>query len=310
MTKTAPEMDAATANARLIERRKTVKISIEPTEKRGKQGTTDGPIDPIGIADRFIQLGKEAAVFAAKVAGQLAGVKDQICKVHGCVTKPDLRRSVVASRQAGEFTAVFEPCRQCFQITGGPDAWKLKAGISMEFVGATLENWIPRDAEEADHLRKVHEFRKQRSGFLVMIGKRGTGKTHLGCALINHWHCGLILSQADLLNRLRKTYGDSKSEDIIERCQKAALLVVDEMGLSVGGKDELPMMHEILSHRHTNFKPTVLIGNITPGELHTVIGERMMDRLQMSLSHQLIFTGKSIRKSLASGYGKSVSGGR
>lgn len=297
ITKVVSEADEVLqANARLMQRRKEVKISFDrPEAKPAGQRESSPPVDIVEATDRLCEVGRQARIFAAQVQGQLAGVKQITCKTHGCMLKPDFRRSVMASRQAGQFTAIYEPCPQCHQITSGPDAWKLRAGISMEFMEATLDNWIPKTEEDFKNLQSVQAFRKQRTGFLTMLGQKGTGKTHLAVGLLTHWRSGLILTQADLLYRLRRSYGDSKAEDIIERCKAAALLVIDEIGLSVGGKDELPMLHEILNFRHTNFKPTVLIGNIGPGELAGIVGERMIDRLRQSLFHQLIFTGKTVR---------------
>jgi DNA replication protein DnaC len=136
-----------------------------------------------------------------------------------------------------------------------------------------------------------------------MLGNRGTGKTHLSAGIVEHYRRGLMITQATLLYRLRESYGKNNSVNVIDLCQKAAVLVIDDIGLSAGGKDELPMLHEILSFRHSQFKPTVLTGNIKPSELPAVIGERMVDRLQQSLfCEPLIFAGTSNRPARRSAY--------
>lgn len=81
-----------------------------------------------------------------------------------------------------------------------------------------------------------------------------------------------------------------------------ACLVLDEIGLSSGGRDELPLLHDILDHRHGNFLPTILTGNIELDTLRDVIGERMSDRLKESVFAILNFGGASHRSQARAGY--------
>lgn len=288
------EITAAEANARLLARRKQVKISLDDP-KAGKVPTIK-PADVPSNFERLLEIGREEKKFADSIAAQLAKMKPHFCEVHKYERKPDLRATVAASRETRVMTPRFEPCPTCKIVASGPEAWMIKVGVPMELAHATLDNWSPRNEEETAILEAVRKFRKFRTGFIVMLGKRGTGKSHLGVALIKEWRCGLMITQANLLYRLRRSYGNNGSEDIIEKCRATPFLVIDEMGLSAGGKDEFPMLHEILSYRHGAFKPTVLTGNIQPGELAEIIGDRMVDRLQQSIFKQLLFNGESNRK--------------
>lgn len=68
------------------------------------------------------------------------------------------------------------------------------------------------------------------------------------------------------------------------------------MGLSAGGRDELPLLHDVLDYRHGHQKPAILTGNISVDQLRDVVGERMADRLRESCFAVLNFTGKSHRR--------------
>ena len=107
---------------------------------------------------------------------------------------------------------------------------------------------------------------------------------------------GLYVTQAGLLGRLRRTYRDDDAIDPVAQCKKAGLLVLDEMGLTSGGRDEFPMIHEILDYRYGERKPTILCGNITIDQLKQIVGDRMMDRLTECAFAILDFGGPSHRK--------------
>lgn len=299
--KEIPSKEALEANARLIEKRKTFKLIIADDKKNPipEAPATAGANE---FVERLRKVGEEASAFREQITKKLGAEKYRACATHECELLPDVELSVRDSREAGEYIARFKPCPICQRIKHGPEAWKLKLGIPAELMDATLDNWQPGDEEEAAHLVKVRKFVKQRSGFLLLLGSRGRGKTHLSAAIVSHFRSGRMFTQADLLYRLRQRYSDNTAEDVITAAKHAKILVIDEMGLSAGGKDEFPMLHEILSHRHSNYLPTVLNGNITPTELAQIIGERMQDRLQQSLVYRIIFTGESNRKNLRAQY--------
>ena len=288
-------------NARLLEKRKTFKLVVSDDKKNPipqEPATASGN----EFIERLRKVGEEAAAFREKITKQLGVEKYRACQTHDCELLPDVELSIRDSREAGQYIARFKPCPICQRLKHGPESWKLKLGIPAELMDATLDNWNPQTEEEHGHLLKVKTFVKKRTGFLILLGARGRGKTHLSAAIISHFRTGRMFTQADLLYRLRQRYSDNAAEDVITAAKHAKILVIDEMGLSAGGKDEFPMLHEILSHRHTNYLPTVLNGNITPTELAQIIGERMQDRLQQSLVYRIIFTGESNRKNLRADY--------
>ena len=129
-----------------------------------------------------------------------------------------------------------------------------------------------------------------------MLGGFGTGKSHLGAAALRKFGRGWFIKQSSLLFALRATYKDKAAFDPIERAQTARLLVLDDVGISSGGRDELPLLHEILDYRHGERLPTIITSNLPIEGLSSVIGERMADRLRESAFRVLKFSGASNRR--------------
>jgi DNA replication protein DnaC len=219
------------------------------------------------------------------------------CRSHPEVTRqldPELSRR---SSFGQDKRAVYTPCPKCeaeAMLSKVNDALR-SGGVPKELMHATLDNWKPRNETEAEHLERVRQFTTVRRGTLIMLGDVGTGKTHLAVGVARLFAKPVMVKQSALLRKLRATYRDRTAEDPVPICQNAGLLVLDEIGLSVGGRDELPMLHDILDHRHCEMLPTVLTGNLHPGELRELIGERLDDRLHESGFEVLNFTGPSQR---------------
>jgi DNA replication protein DnaC len=193
---------------------------------------------------------------------------------------------------------VFKKCELCqAEIRRQQETDRLQLmGVPLNLCSASFDNWIPNNEGAEANLVAVRQFAATRRGFLILLGALGTGKSHLGVAALRTFQSGLFIKQSELLRRLRQTYRDRAAIDPVDEAQNAGCLVLDEMGLSPGGRDELPLLHDVLDHRHGNQKPTVLTGNLKFDELSVVIGDRMADRLRESAFAILYFGGTSHRR--------------
>jgi DNA replication protein DnaC len=251
------------------------------------------------VGARMLKLSRERA--AALVAFLATQPQLRQCGKHPDETRRiDLETSQRATVGAGGIhTAAYTPCPRCQEDRKAAEhADHLRrSDVPSNLLHCTFGNWTPRDVAEAEHLRTVIAFAEdKRAGFLIMLGPVGTGKTHLAVAAMRGFRSSCLVKQSTLLQNLRDTYRDRNAVDPVDRCQGTGLLVLDEMGVSSGGKDELPMLHEILDHRHGEAKPTILTGNLGWEELKTVIGQRMADRMKESAFAILTFSGESHRK--------------
>ena len=241
--------------------------------------------------------------FEAKRARVAAIIKDapatKPCDNHPKCTRPldpdeTFRNERVAYAECGE-------CRSG-KLLAAENRKLHAAGVPSNLLHATLDNWLPGDPTEESHLASVREFAKCKRGSLLLLGTVGTGKTHLAVGVMRAFKRPLIFKQNTLLRALRATYHDREAENPIPACQDADLLVLDEMGVTSGGRDEYPALHEILDHRYGEYLPTVITSNLGTQELRDMLGERLMDRIAQAAFKVLTFGGPSHRRQLRDQY--------
>lgn len=220
------------------------------------------------------------------------------CPKHGEPTELNVVESMRSHELGGAL--VYDDCEECRREKRlDADSKRLnQQGVPAILCRASFDNFKCRTDEDAENLKAARRFTRLKKGFLVMLGRIGAGKSHLAVAVMRKFPSGLFVKQSTLLYGLRDTYRDDKAENLMLKAKRAKLLVLDEIGVSAGGKDEFPMLHEILDHRHGEFLPTVLTGNVTQDELGAIIGPRLQDRLVQSNAGVLHFSGSSHRKNL------------
>jgi DNA replication protein DnaC len=186
-----------------------------------------------------------------------------------------------------------------------PIAIKLaRARVPHNLIGATFDNWKPKTNEERSHLETVERFAKSLQGFLLLLGNVGTGKSHLAVAIMHQAALSmsvLLYRQPDLLKSLRDSY-DDRGPDPRDKCAGVGLLVLDELGLVSGGKDELPLVCEIIEQRYSSGLPLVVTSNLPYEELAGQLGPRIRDRIRGATFAALVFSGDSHRASCREDY--------
>lgn len=143
---------------------------------------------------------------------------------------------------------------------------------------------------------------------LWLLGKPGTGKTHLGAAMVNHLidnHAtpARMHSGQEIIRMLRATWNkDRKAEEVhvehedgschtetvypvsedalIQDIASCTLLVLDEIGVGHGSNSEFVQLFEVLDLRYKLEKPTVLLSNLNLAGLKAALTDRVFDRLR------------------------------
>ncbi|HJH22250.1 MAG TPA: ATP-binding protein [Pseudomonas lactis] len=189
----------------------------------------------------------------------------------------------------------------------------IATGITPRFRKCSLSSYVTGDDKAKQ--RALSICRKYAEGFedhlsagraLMLMGEIGTGKTHLACAILqcivgNHGFSGLIVTAESITQAVtdsfRNNSGPTKT-DLINELASVDLLVIDEVGVhSVRpGKDFTPsLLHETIDRRYQLVKPTILVSNQKPEDLHSFIGPRAADRLRENGGLLAPFTWKSAR---------------
>lgn len=198
------------------------------------------------------------------------------------VSVQKLDRTETARTMETTFALAWEECRECWmreRLT--------VAGVPLNLVAASFDNWRVEHPDDGRVLAKAREFAQSSNavGFLMLESPEyGNGKTHLAVAILRHridaGSGGRMWTQAEFLRGIRRRYDDRHAPDVVEQAKTTPLLILDDIGISVGGRDELPTLHEVLADRYGAKRRTVLTMNIPPSEFRDVFGPRMASRLR------------------------------
>jgi len=138
-----------------------------------------------------------------------------------------------------------------------------KANIEPMYYESTLDNYIAESEEQKQALNSVNNLAETKKGKVILLGKNGTGKTHLAVGAIQKMG-GAIYTMFEIVTRIRSTYSKGSDFDEIEILEELAdipLLVIDEIGRTKGSDAESNWLSYIIDKRHVRFKPLILISN-------------------------------------------------
>lgn len=187
-----------------------------------------------------------------------------------------------------------------------------RSGIPPKFTGRSLDNFI-QTPDNAVNLDKVKEFCLSLKNNLfcghglIFFGPKGTGKTHLSCAIaeiaIKQQMSALFITAGDIADDVKEAFNGKQSEKSkIQKYTVPDLLIIDEI-LAGAGEFETKTIAKILNTRYSQKRSTIIITNLdllppkdNPSTitLASVIGERIMDRLRET-NKAIRFAGKSFR---------------
>jgi DNA replication protein DnaC len=135
------------------------------------------------------------------------------------------------------------------------------------------------------------------SEIIAMIGPRGTGKTHLACALVNLFLCcadgphqtrrPLYRRASDMFTALKSTYSkkggaEETQAEVIEQWAAAPLLVMDEIQVRSDTAWEDQTLTNIIDQRYGEMLPTVILSNLSLDPFLKSVGDSVASRLTES----------------------------
>lgn len=147
----------------------------------------------------------------------------------------------------------------------------------------------------------------QRGRGIVLYGTKGTGKTHLACAILRHLvlrlgGTGRILTQAALISRLKATMNPEARErelDVFAAMVQPDLLVVDEIGRGSCTEWERAQLFRVIDERYRAVtKPTILITNLPLLELEHHVDAAGLDRMKQNDGMLIPLSWESRRRAI------------
>lgn len=183
-----------------------------------------------------------------------------------------------------------------------------RSNIPKRFKDCTFDNYKTDNQGQINALKITIDYYDnfkdiQKTGSsLFYCGSYGTGKTHLAIAilvqLIKDETCrGIYSTTMRMIRDIRSSYGnnDLSEQDIIDKYVNTGLLVLDEVGVQMGTEAEKLLIYEVVNGRYENYKPTILISNLSFNEMTEYLGARSIDRLKSKSGSMIVMDWESWR---------------
>lgn len=187
-----------------------------------------------------------------------------------------------------------------------------KACIPYRYLEKTIDSFVADTDLKAKVLAGCKEYSENFKAHydagrcLIMMGKPGTGKTHLAVGIVHHVitntkATAVYGTVSSIIQDVKGSF-DRDSEytekQAYDRYKTPNLLVIDEAGATKATEFELSCLFNIINARYENTTPTIVVSNLTASELPNALGERAVDRLREGGGIALVFNWGSERKNL------------
>lgn len=220
------------------------------------------------------------------------------CETHQLVQPIDWEESVKVSHREGKSIVIYGKCPKCARNADmlAKSEWLISRGVPRNMGHAAFSTWDIANDKDRDNLDTVKKFADKKHGFLILQGQSmGSGKSHLAVSVMRHKEMGRFVTHSCLMSKVSEHYDNKHAPNIEALCQNSKLLVLDDVGISRGGSDEIPTLHRILDARYGERLPTIITTNLTKEEMDVIIGKRMAERLKECCYARLVLEGKSKR---------------
>jgi DNA replication protein DnaC len=181
-----------------------------------------------------------------------------------------------------------------------------RAGVPDRFLDCSLDGF-----EEVAGIGKAKQYAQaciEKPGGLLLIGKAGSGKTHLavgvlrGIALRRHPvdpHFESFRSRfvvvPEFLDQLRERISDPSVPDPLPDLEAAPLLILDDLGREKPTPWVTDRLYVLINHRYNRMRPTIATTNYPLSELADRGYDAMVSRLRES-AKVLTLTATDYRK--------------
>lgn len=156
--------------------------------------------------------------------------------------------------------------------------------ITSSFDNYELEYIIQKNIHD-QLLDFVNNFNNGNRKNLVVLGREGTGKTHLACAMLKLIHKKGVrvryINSFDLSSIFVENWKNTNffEKNEIDNFANYDLLIIDEYGLYDQKEHHKNYVDKVLLKRYDTQKPTIIISNLLKEQFIANIGFRLWSRL-------------------------------
>lgn len=171
--------------------------------------------------------------------------------------------------------------------------------------------------QERSGLKKIYEvclaYAQEPTGWIVLNGTYGVGKTHLAAAIANYRLAkglgdAMFVVAPDLLDHLRAAYSPSAQTTYDRRfdeIKNTPMLILDDLGMESATPWAREKLFQLLDYRYSAALPTVITSSVQLGDIEPWLRTRIMD---VSRCQTCVIPGPSYRGShsqqMATGRGR------
>ncbi|MGJ3237702.1 MAG: ATP-binding protein [Anaerolineae bacterium] len=130
----------------------------------------------------------------------------------------------------------------------------------------------------------TRQYAQNLDGWLLLEGAYGCGKTHLAAAVGNarlqRGDMVLFITTPDLLDHLRASFAPDAElsyDQSFERLRDVGLLIIDDLGVENPSEWAKEKLFQLLNHRYSYRKPTIITTNRDLDSLDPRIRSRLLD---------------------------------
>jgi DNA replication protein DnaC len=181
---------------------------------------------------------------------------------------------------------------------------RLNSLLRMSQIGAlqhcTFESFIPeghglttaRQRNLKMAFERAKEYAQNPTGWLVLKGGYGSGKTHLAAAIANYrlsrGQSVLFVNTPDLLDHLRATFSPQSTVSYDERfdqVRNSPLLILDDLGTQSNTDWAQEKLYQIINYRYNAVLPTVYTTNLGLEAFEDRVRSRIADVVLSQVVH-------------------------
>ncbi len=233
---------------------------------------------------------------------------------------------MVAMGLPEDYTEVHYSCKECSD-TGFIDGVRMckcfregliKATILSSGIGRLIEKqsfdnfdleWYRDDPENYERMKRSVEIAKsycrnfpKNKGNLLLIGKTGTGKTHISTAIarevINLGYDVIYDTVQNIVadfedDKFRRSYNTEELK--AEKYLECDLLIIDDLGTEFSNQVTLSCIYNILNTRHNKGLATIISTNLDSAELARKYEDRIYSRIVGTGTRVIPFAGRDKR---------------